>query len=177
VNSSSLGQGTYNGTITITSSAAANSPQLVGVTLTVTSIPTNNEIGVICSPGSGVTGTTVNFSVYVYGNLNSISAFGLQLTFDTSMFQYVGTDKGSLTGGWAYVDGSNASGTVTVGGFAGGGSAIPTGSSGTIAVVVLRVTGGSYPDGQQSTITIKSYSDDVAGMKPEPASTTFTYKK
>lgn len=177
VNSSGLGQGTYNGTITITSSTADNSPQRVGVTLQVTAIPTNNEIGVTCSPNSGVTGTTVNCSIYVYGNVKSISAFGLQLIFDTSMFEYVGTNKGSLTGGWAYVDGSPSSGTATVGGFAGGGDSIAAGSSGTLAVVVLRVTGGAYSNGQQSTITIRSYTDDIAGMKSEPASTTFTYNK
>ena len=177
VNSGGLGQGTYNGTITITSGAAVNSPQQVGVTLQVAAIPTNNEISVSCSPNQGLTGATVNCPISILGNLRSISSFGLQFTFDTNMFDYVGTNKGTLAGDWAYIDGNNVSGTVTIGGFAGSGSPIPVGSSGTIAVIVLRVTGGTYPNGQQSTITIRAYSDDLAGMTPEPATTTFTFRR
>lgn len=177
VDSGGKGAGTYTGTLTITAPGAANSPQLVSVTLQITSVPTNNEIGVTCNPGSAKAGDTVNCSVYIYGNTKSIAAFGLLLKYDTAMFDYLGVNKGSLTGSWASVDGSNASGTVTCGGFAGVGSTIPTGSSGTLIVIVLRVTGGSYPNGQKSTITIDSYTDDVAGMKPEPATTTFTLQK
>ena len=177
VNSGGLGQGTYNGTIIITDSGASNSPQQVSVTLQVTGIPTNNEISVCCSPNSGVTGTTVNCPIAIQGNVADLSAFGLQLVFDTNMFEYVGINKGSLTGDWTYIDGNNVSGTVTIGGLSGTGSTIPTGSSGTIVIVVLRVTGGSYPNGQQSTITIQAYMDDVAGLTPEPATATFTYRK
>jgi len=177
VNSSGLGQGTYNSMITITSRNAANSPQQVSVTLQVTAIPTNNEIRVSCSPSEGPTGTTVNVAISILGNINEITSFGLQLSFDTNMFQYIGTIKGSLTETWSYVDGNNVSGTVTIGGLTGSGSPISKGSSGTIAVVTLKVTGGSYSNGQQSQITIRSYADDIAGMKPEPASATFTYRK
>jgi hypothetical protein len=177
VNSGGLGVGTYNGTITITGQGAANSPQQVSVTLQVTGIPTNNEIRVGCNPNQGSTGTTVNCPISIVGNLNEIAAFGLQLVFDTNMFEYVGTSKGSLTGDWSYIDGNSISGTVTIGGLSGSGNPIPTGSSGTLVVVVLKVTGGSYPNGQQSTVIIQAYTDDVAGMKPEPAAATFTYKK
>ena len=93
------------------------------------------------------------------------------------MFQYVGTAKGSLTGSWTYVDGNDSGGTVTLGGFSGSGSTIAVGSSGTIAIVTLRVTGGSYGNGQTSVVTIRSYADDISGMSPEPATTTFTYLK
>jgi hypothetical protein len=149
----------------------------VAVTLRVTTIPTNNEISVACIPGDGYSGTTVSVPISILGNLSQISTFGLQLTFDTNMFQYVGTAKGNLTGSWAFVDGNNVSGTVTVGGLAGSASAIPVGSAGSLAVVTLRVTGGSYPNGQQSQITIQNYTDEIAGMKPEPAATTFTLRK
>jgi hypothetical protein len=174
-----LSQGTYNGTITITSGVAANSPQLVGVTLQVSAVPTNNEIGVTCSPSSGKTGETVNCSIYIYGNINAIDkGFGLEFFFDDSMFDYVGTNGGSLTGNWAIGAGYvSDSGKVTLGGYPGLADPIQVGSSGTIAVVVLRVTGGTYPNGQQSTITIRAYADDIAGMRNEPSSTTFTYNK
>jgi hypothetical protein len=172
-----LAAGVYNGMITITSSHATNSPQQVGVTLRVGSIPTNNEIRVSCSPSEGRTGATISVPISIVGNTNEILAFGLQLTFDTNMFQYVGTSKGSLTGSWAFVDGNTIGGTVTIGGLAGSGNPIPVGSSGTIAVVTLRVTGGSYSNGQQTQIVIQGYADDITGMKPEPTSATFTYRK
>jgi hypothetical protein len=177
VDSGGLGRGTYGGTITIAGSGASNSPQQVGVTLQVNAVPTDNEISVSCNPNQGNTGATINGPIAILGNINSLSAYGLQLTFDPNMFEYVGTNKGSLTGDWSYIDGNNVSGTVTIGGLTGSGTTIPAGSSGTIAVIVLRVTGGSYGNGQQSTMTIRTYTDDVAGMKPEPATTMFTYRK
>lgn len=177
VNAAGLDQGTYTATITISCPEATNNPQRVDVTLRVAAIPTNNEISVACSPSAGSTATTVSVAISVYGNIKSISAFGLQLSFDTNMFEYLGTSKGSLTGSWAFVDGNNVAGTVTIGGFAGSGNTIPSGSDGSLAVVTLRVTGSSYPNGTQSQLTIRSYTDDIAGMKPEPASVTFTYRK
>jgi hypothetical protein len=177
VNSGGLAQGSYAGTLMITSSGAINSPQVVGVTLQVTGTVGNNEISVSCSPSQGQTNTTVSFPISISGNSVAIASFGLQLTFDTAMFQYVGTAKGSLTGDWTYIDGNESSGTVTIGGFAGSGSSVAAGSSGTIAIVTLRVTGGSYSDGKQSLVTIGSYADDISGMNPNPASTTFTYRK
>jgi hypothetical protein len=177
VNSGGLSQGSYTGTITITSSGAANSPQLVGVTLQVTAVSNRNAISVSCSPAEAYPGASVSFAIAVDGNINEISAFGLQLTFDTAMFQYVGTSKGGLTSSWAYVDGNETSGTVTIGGFAGSGTSVPVGSSGVIAVVTLTVTGASYGNGRQSTVTIRAYADDISGMQPEPATTTFTLRK
>ena len=170
-----LAAGSYTGTISIASPAAANSPQVVGVTLQVTSASTRNAISVSASPAQGTTGTTVTFVIAIDGNSRDISAFGLDLTFDTAMFQYVGTSKGTLTGDWTYIAGNNASGTITIGGFAGSGTPVTTGQSGAIAVVTLSVTGGSYSNGYQSQVLIRSYADDFSGMSPEPATTTFTY--
>ncbi len=172
-----LAQGNYSGTITIAASDASNSPQFVGVSLQITAAGGSNQIYVSCSPSQGVTGTTVSFPVSISGNSSAISAFGLQLTFDTDMFQYVGTTNGGLTGGWYVTGNESASGTVTLGGAAFSGSPVSVGSSGNIAIVTLKVTGGTYSDGKQSVVTITSYTDGVAGMKPEPATTTFTYRK
>jgi hypothetical protein len=184
IDSRNLAEGNYDGTITINSADASNSPQRVTVSLEVSSNPTppppstNNRIYIGCNPSSGGTGTTVSVPISIDGNLQSISTFGLELTFDSNLFQYVRTGKGSLTGNWATVDG-NASGLgrVTVGGFAGSANAIPIGSIGTIAVVTLRVTGTGYSDGQSSQVTIRNYSDDISGMRPEPYSTTFTFRQ
>jgi Viral BACON domain/Cohesin domain len=184
INSGSLAEGSYDGAITISSADASNSPQTVTVSLEVSSNPTppppstNNRISVGCNPSSGRTGTTVSVPISIDGNLQAISTFGLELTFDANLFDYVRTSKGSLTGNWATVDGNlSGAGRVTLGGFAGSANAIPVGSVGTIVVVTLKVTGTGFSDGQQSQLKIQSYSDDIAGMKPQPASTTFTFRK
>ncbi len=180
VNSSSLGIGSYNGTITVASTGTANSPQQVGVTLSVTSIPTDNQISISCSPSSGGTGTTVSIPIWIRGNTKPISSFGLEMTFDSGLFQppSQSVSKGSLNGNWSLVDGNVVSpGTLRIGGLAGSASPIPTGSEGSIAVVTLKVIGTAYNDGHQSQIVIRSYADDIAGMVAEPTSTVFTFRK
>jgi hypothetical protein len=181
VDSKSLPEGSYVGIITVSSADASNSPRGVRVSLnvgTVGPIPTDNQISISCNPSSAVTGTLISVPVSIRGNLQSISSYGLDLNFDSNLFQYVGTSKGSLTGGWAMVDGYiSGPGTVTIGGFSGSGNSIPVGSIGSIAVVTLRVTGAGYSDGHQSQITISGYTDDLAGLTPQPASATFTYRQ
>jgi hypothetical protein len=184
VASSSLAEGTYEGTITINAPDASNSPQTVTVSLDVSSTPqppppsTNNRITISCSPSSAGTGTTVSVPISIDGNLVEISTFGLELTFDSNLFQYIGTSKGNLTGSWATVDGNaSGAGRITIGGFAGSASPIPVGRVGTIAVVTLRVTGTGFSDGQTSQLSIRSYSDDISGMRPLPSSTTFTFRR
>jgi hypothetical protein len=182
--SSSLAEGTYEGTITISAPDASNSPQTVIVNLDVSSAPTppppstNNRISINCSPASGATGATISVPISIDGNLVPISTFGLELTFDSNLFQYVRTNKGNLTGSWGFLDGSLSSqGRVTVGGLVGSASSIPVGRVGTIAVVTLRVTGTGFSDGQTSQLRIQNYSDDIAALRPLPASTTFTYRQ
>ena len=176
--SSGLGVGTYNGTILVSDPNAANSPQSVNVTLAVSAPLTDNRVGISISPVSGGTNTLVDVSITVRGNTSPIEASGLQVNFNTTMFDYVGTVKGSLTGNWSFLDGNQATpGVITVGGVAGTGTPVPIGSLGTIAVIRLRVTCGSCSDNQTSQTTISNFSDDIAGMIVSPASATFTYKQ
>jgi hypothetical protein len=180
VDSKSLAEGSYDGNITVTSGNASNSPQRIGVRLEVGDNPppsTDNRISIACSPASGGTGTLVSIPVSIRGNLQEISTFGLELTFDSNLFQYQSTSTGNLTGGWS-VGGGESGGVVTVGGFAGSANAIPVGSVGSIAIVKLKVkTGTGYSDGQQSQITIRGYIEDIQGMQPEPCSTSFTFRQ
>ena len=182
VDSGGLNDGTYNGTITITDPKATNSPQQVDVTLNLSEKPppgppppppsTANKVGISISPSSGGAGTTVTITISVNGNTSPISsAFGLNLNYNSSVFQYLSTSKGTLTSSWAAVDGGASGGTLTVGGFRGSGSVISTGSQGSIAVVRLRVIAGS---GQTTQITLSNLIDDIAGMIASPSSVTFT---
>jgi hypothetical protein len=175
---SSLPQGTYNATISIADPKASNSPQHIQVSLDIGALPSGNEIWVSCNPSSGKTDTLVTIPISIRGNTREIGVFGLEFTFDSKMFLFQKVEKGNLTGNWAAVDGNEASsGVVQIGGFRGGGSVIPKGSTGTLAVVTLKVTGTSYADNTQSQVTIRSYMDDISGMNPQPATAAFTYKK
>ena len=179
VDSKNLAEGNYDGTITVVAADASNSPQLIRVGLRVGDlppVPNDNAIYITCKPSSGVTGTIVSIPVSIGGNLQEISTFGLELTFDSNLFQYQSTSTGNLTGGWS-VGGGESGGIVTIGGFAGAANAIPVGSVGSIAIVKLKVTGAGYSDGHQSQITIRSYTDDIAGMRTDPYTITFTYQQ
>jgi len=173
-----LSIGVHQAVITITDPKAVNSPQQVPVTLDVSSLPSDNEISISCSPASGRTDDLITIPVSIKGNIKDITVFGLDFTFDTNLFQYQGIAPGGLTGSWATVDGNVISaGTLRIGGFTGSGTPIPTGSNGTIAVITLKVTGTGFADGQTSQLSIFNYADDVEGMTPLPSTTTFTYRK
>ena len=175
---SGLSQGNYSAKITISDSNAANSPLTVSVILEISRPLTDNEISISCDPSSGGTETIVTIPVTIKGNIQEIKAFGLELTYDTTMFEYQMVSKGDLTEEWAAVDGNEmSSGTVRIGGFAGTADPIPIGSYESIAIVNLKVTCGGCTDGQQSQICIKNYTDDIWGMASDPSCTTFTYKK
>jgi hypothetical protein len=113
----------------------------------------------------------VTLTISIDGNTSPIrSAFGLDIHYNTSIFQYLSTSRGTLTSSWAAVDGGASGGTMTVGGFKGSGSNIPIGSQGSIAVVRLRVLAGAT---QNTQITMDNLIDDLAGMSANPSSVTF----
>jgi len=94
------------------------------------------------------------------------------------MFSFDGVEKGPLTSGWSTVDGFQISpGNVRVGGFAGGASAIPAGSTGAIVAVRLKVLCSGCANGQQSNICITNYTDDIASMTPKPSCSTFIFTR
>lgn len=175
---SGLNQGNYSGKITITCSNATNSPQAVNVSLEISSPPTDNEISISCDPSSGGSGTIATISMAIKGNIQEIEAFGLELTYDTTMFEYQSVSKGDRTVDWALVDGYEvSSGTIRIGGYAGNADSIPRGSVGSIVKVSLKVTCSGCNDDQESQICIQNYTDDIVGMISTTSCVTFTYKK
>jgi len=178
VDKTGLSTGNYFATVNVSDSNATNSPQRVNVTLNITAPLTDNKIGISCSPSSASKGTIVDIPISIRGNQNEIKVFGMELHFDPQMFQFQSADSSNLTGNWAAVDGNEiTSGVIKIGGFAGSANPIPVGSEGKIAVVRLKVTGDAYSNGHQCELSISAYTDAVAGMKPEPAKTTFTLQK
>ncbi len=176
INSQNLSQGTYSAEVLVSDPVAGNNPVSMSVALTVLPPLSDNKIGISISPSSGGTGTTISVPISITGNTNVIEVFGVRMSYNTSMFQFLGVSKSNLTSDWLAVDGNAVSGTVTIGGFAGSGAAIPLGSLGNIAVATFRVTCTSCSDGQTSQITIHSLTDNVAGMTISPGTVVFTYR-
>ena len=173
-----VSEGNYNGNISISDPSAGNSPYTVSVTVEISSPLTDNEISISCEPRSGETGTTVTIPVAINGNINEIRAFGLELTYDTTMFEYQTVSKGDLTADWGVVDGNEiSSGTVIIGVLAAQANPISEGGVGSIVKVTLKVTGSGCINGQQSQICIQNYTDDIVGMTPQPCCAIFTYRK
>jgi len=173
-----LNAGAYQALITISDPEASNSPQTIPATLTISSVPTDNKVGISISPSSGSSGTIISFPISVKGNTSQISTFGLELHFDTTMFAFQSVNSSTLTGSWAAVSGNETTaGTVVIGGFVGSGNPVPIGSLGSIAVVKLRVTCSSCSDGDTSQTTINSFTDDISGMIASPSSVKFTFNK
>jgi len=173
-----ISEGNYSGNITISDPSAGNSPLAVRVTVEISSPLTDNEISISCDPRSGETGTTVTIPVVINGNINEIRAFGLELTYDTTMFEYQNVSKGDLTADWGVVDGNEiSSGTVIIGVLAAQADSISAGGVGSIVNVTLKVTCSGCINGQQSQICIQNYTDGIAGMTPQPSCAIFTYRK
>jgi hypothetical protein len=176
-NISGLSVGSYSATITVTDPEASNSPQTVNVALTITasSVPNDNKIEISISPSSGSTETIVSIPISITGNTSQISAFGLEMHFDTTMFAFQSVSSGTLTGSWGYIGGNDTGGTIIIGGARLAANPISIGSSGSIAIVKLKVTCSSCSNGNTSQITINNLSDDISGMTASPSSKTFTY--
>ena len=168
INKAGLGEGTYRGTITISDPNASNSPQTVDVTLRITTNPppaTDNNVTLAINRTSGSSGDIVIVTIGIKGNLQPIKDFGMDLTYDGAMFDFVSSSKGKLTGNWGLVRAySPSSGLVKVGGAAFGGTPIAVGSTGSLIIVRLRVTGGSLSDGALSAFSVSTFTDDIQGM-------------
>jgi hypothetical protein len=125
----------------------------------------DNDVTLSISPNSGIEGTMVTVTIGVNWNLQPISAFGLDLTYDGAMFQFVSSSKGTLTGNWELVNANSpSSGLVKVGGAAFSGTPIPVGSTGSVIFVTLSVTGDSLNNGDISAIRLSAFTDDFVGM-------------
>lgn len=85
-----------------------------------------NGLHLELDPVEAEIGTIVRAMVSVKGNARAIKAFGLDMSYNPSMFKYVRTNARSLTKNWGAVDGAEMrKGEARIGGFAGAGQAIP----------------------------------------------------
>ncbi len=137
-----------------------------------------NAILAACNPVSGGPETTVTVAIIIAQNSQEVRVFGLELSFDSEIFQFEKVLEGNLTATWAAVDGNEVTaGTLRIGGFAGGGSSIPRNSQGALALVQLKVKETSSAGTQPSQICTNHYTDDIATFQPAPSCASFTLKK
>ncbi len=146
---------------------------------TTSELPAQQQaISLSVSPTSAGADTLVTVSIIIRGNTKEIRVFGMDAAFDANMFEFQGVVKGDITESWANVDGNELNpGELRIGGYMGSGSPVPAKGAGKLAEFKFKVTGHNYANGQQSQVSIKQYTDDIAGFTPEPASVTFTLKK
>ncbi len=154
------------------SSAARSTPSTASQTFC-------GNIEVVPTPSTGVSNDEIKVYINISNNQCQMCALGFDLFYETSMFSYQGIERQNcLTSDWSTVDADEISpGQVRIGGYAGSGSCIESTDNGCLVVVKLKVT-CQCPgclDGQQSTITLDSYTDKLASYDPQPAQGTFTF--
>jgi hypothetical protein len=139
---------------------------------------TCGTVEVLPTPSIGTYDDDIDVYIDISDNSCEMSALGFDFFYDTSMFSYQGVSiQNCLTSDWSMLDAYEISpGQVRIGGYAGSGSYIGSSDNGTLVIVTLRVICqcGVCSDGQQSTITIDDYNDDLASYVTQPAQGTFT---
>jgi len=143
-----------------------------------TSQATCGNVEVVPTPPTGVYDDEILVYINITNNQCQMCALGFDFFYETSMFSYLGIEtQNCLTSDWSTVDADEISpGQVRIGGYAGSGSCIESTDNGCLVKVRLRVTCQcpDCVDGQQSIITIDSYTDELASYDPQPADGTFT---
>lgn len=139
---------------------------------------TCGNVEVLPTPSSGTYDDDIDVYINISNNSCEMSALGFDFFYDISIFSYQGvTTQNCLNSDWSMLDGYEiAPGQVRIGGYAGSGSYIQSTDNGALVIVTLRVICqcGDCSDGQQSTITIDDYNDDMASYVTQPAQGTFT---
>jgi hypothetical protein len=139
---------------------------------------TCGDVEVLPTPSSGTYDDDIDVYIDISNNSCEMSALGFDFFYDTTMFSYQAVStQNCLTSDWSMFDAYEISpGQVRIGGYAGSGTYIQPTDNGSLVIVTLKVICqcGDCTDGQQSTITIDDFNDDLAAYIPQPAEGTFT---
>ncbi|MBA7665517.1 hypothetical protein ES703_73591 [subsurface metagenome] len=145
----------------------------------ITAVEDDNDIADISlklNPHTGTTGNIIKISIDISNNIQEINAFGLDFIYDYNLFALKAIKKGSLTSDWSMIRGEDTStGTITIGGAAGGGKAINEDSKGTLVRIWLKVKCEIFITTEtESKIRIENYLDDIEGFSPESCTANIT---
>ena len=146
-NGSNLSQGTYVGTVSISSTGAAGSPQNIPVTLTVSA-----------TPSIAVTPNALTFNAQSFGAVPAAQSVQVAASSGTLAFTAAATTSGS-SGNWLSVTpaGGNTPGTLSIG----VSTSLPAGTY-TGAVTVTAAGAGNSPQTVAVTLVV------AAGATPLP---------
>jgi hypothetical protein len=133
------------------------------------------NISLSLNPTMGTSGNTITVSIDISNNTQQISAFGLELIYNSTSFVFKGVKEGSLTSDWSPIEGNEIdSGKIRIGGYAGGGTVISPSSDGSLVEINLQVK-EDLPYDEDTTVQFKieGYVDDIARFLPNPCTKDF----
>lgn len=145
---------------------------------TYVSQSTCGSVDLTLTPAFGTYEDEIQVNVNISNNQCGMTSLGFDFFYDTSMFSYLGVEaQNCLTADWSMIDGYEVSpGQIRIGGYSGSGTEIQSTDNGCLVRIRLQVVTQCTPgmDGQQSTLTIDAYIDDMETYVPQPAQTDFT---
>jgi len=146
--------------------------------MNLTSQSTCGNVDVAITPSTATYNDVIEAHITISNNQCVMSSLGFDLFYDASMFSYIGLDTlNCLTADWSMLDGNEINpGQVRIGGYSGSGTNIPSAQNGIIVKVKFQVICRCdvCSDGQQSSISINSFQDDLSSYIPQPAQDLFT---
>jgi hypothetical protein len=134
------------------------------------------NIYLILDPSFGSSGNNITISIDISDNNQDISAFGLELIYDSTSFVYKGVEKGSLTSDWSLVEKNEIEpGKIKIDGCAGGGTIISPYSNGNLVKLKMQVRCLGYDEETIIQLKIENYADGISNFLPHPCTADFTF--
>ena len=134
----------------------------------------NGTIALVLNPSLSTSGLLVEATAQILGNDASVAAFGLDLVYNATWFNYEGEGTGTLTSNWTITVDSSTAGRLKIRGV--GGTIIPASSTGSLVRITLQVRCLGYIIPTISTPRLENYADDLFDeFLPLPAASNFTY--
>ncbi|MBN1880290.1 hypothetical protein JW823_09295 [bacterium] len=151
--------------------APTNTPVSTNTPGPTSTPPTDDSIIILDS--SGCIGDQILIDVMIANPSTEVDAFTMHIGYDTSVLDYISCEADlAPAGGWILFDCNEAAtGDITAAGFAI--EAIPTGSYGVLVRMTFDVICTTCNEGDTSSVTVLSMSDDIVTFDSEDG--TFTY--
>jgi len=137
----------------------------------------NGEIILSLDLFEGTQGNILDLPIQISNNKHELSAYSLEFNFDSDLFDLREINPGSLTSDWNILETNEISpGKIEINGIAGGGTLVPSLSSGTILAISLDIKCVDYTNQLDCQFSIENFSNDLIGYSPDPCSTNLLFK-
>ena len=118
---------------------------------------------------SGAPGQSITLAITIDEDVTDMTAFGMDIYFDTDVFEYSAIDNTDTISEPLIVNGSEKSFGARVGGFSMGG--VADGSAGILIKVILNIKANAY---KNTIISLKDFQDYLANASTTDATFTIT---